>query len=118
MKIEKLYIYICVYNTLIIIFNMKTRDSQKYGLAGFLQFHEIQKSRHKNLLIFKTNIKTQKKVNAVKSIFFNHPTITGWSIDTNDIDNVLRIETAGQLEENDIIECIKSFGFSCEVLTN
>ena len=50
-----------------------------------------------NILIFRTNIKTKKKVKAVKPLFNNHPVITAWSIDIEDIDNVLRIEAQEQV---------------------
>ena len=71
-----------------------------------------------NLLIFRTDIKTKKKVNVVKPIFNNHPIIKNWSIDTEDIDKVLRIEVAGTLAENDIINLMKTCGFCCEMLTD
>ncbi len=56
-----------------------------------------------NLLIFRTDVKTKNKVNVVKPIFNNHPIIKNWSIDTEDIDKVLRIEVAGTLAESDVI---------------
>jgi len=69
-----------------------------------------------NILIFRTNIKTKKKVKAVKPLFNHHPVITAWSIDIEDIDNVLRIEAQDGLTEKDIIYLIKTHGFHCEVL--
>ena len=69
-----------------------------------------------NLLIFRTDIKTKKKVKAMRPLFNNHPSITNWSIDIADIDNVLRIEAQGDLNEKDIIHLVKIFGFYCEVL--
>ncbi len=71
-----------------------------------------------NLLIFRTDIKTKKKVNVVKAIFNNHPIIKNWSVDTEDIDKVLRIEVAGTLVENDVINLMKRCGFYCEILTD
>jgi len=79
---------------------------------------ENPKDSPMNLLIFRTDIKTKKKVKVVKPIFNNHPTIADWSIDTEDIDNVLRIEASGKLKENDIINLIKTCGFHCEVLAD
>ena len=71
-----------------------------------------------NLLIFRTDVKTKNKVNVVKTIFNNHPIIKNWSIDTEDIDKVLRIEVAGTLAESDIIKLMKRCGFYCEILTD
>jgi hypothetical protein len=68
------------------------------------------------LLIFKTNIKTRKMVKAVRPILNNHSVIVNWSIDTKDIDNVLRIEVSENLNEDDIIDLIKPKGFGCEIL--
>ncbi len=69
-----------------------------------------------NLLIFRTNIGTQKMVKSLESLFRNIPTILGWSVDLEDIDNVLRIEATGELEETDIINHLKISGFQCETL--
>jgi len=74
------------------------------------------KYKHMKLLIFKTNIGTKRKISAVKPIFNNHSTIKNWSIDTEDIDNVLRIEAVGQLDESDVIDLMRKRGFRCEVL--
>ncbi len=72
-----------------------------------------------NLLIFRTDIKTRKKVKVVKPIFNNNPIIANWSIDVEDIYNVLRIETVDeQLEEKDIITLMRTCGFYCETLTD
>lgn len=69
-----------------------------------------------DLLIFRTSIKTKKKVKIIKSFFNKHPSISGWSIDLEDIDNVLRIESSGQLAELEIIRQVNICGFQCELL--
>ena len=71
-----------------------------------------------NLLIFRTDIKTKKKVKALSRSLTDHPVITDWSIDLEDIDNVLRIEAQGDLNEKDIIHLVKTYGFYCEALTD
>lgn len=68
------------------------------------------------IFIFKTDIKTKKKINIVKPLFNNIPSIQDWSVDTEDIDNVLRIEGNNNIDENEIIQMIKTKGFSCEIL--
>ena len=65
------------------------------------------------LLIFRTDIKTKKKVKTIKSLFNNNLNILNWSIDTKDIDNVLRIETKENVNESEIIHLVKEQGFYC-----
>tara|TARA_R110000796_G_scaffold35017_3_gene90177 strand:- start:165686 stop:165901 length:216 start_codon:yes stop_codon:yes gene_type:complete len=67
------------------------------------------------LLLFRTDIKTKKKVNSLKPLF-NTNVITNWSVDTEDIDNVLRIEAKENLNESDVIELIEASGHLCEPL--
>ena len=69
-----------------------------------------------NLLIFSTDITTKKKVDQISPLFSNNATINEWSIDTEDIDNVLRIETKSDLHESDIIHLLHNQGFQCEAL--
>ncbi|NQX97535.1 MAG: hypothetical protein HRT73_06605 [Flavobacteriales bacterium] len=69
------------------------------------------------LLILRTDIKTKKKVKLVRFLFNNYSGIISWSVDIEDIDNVLRIEAADNLNESDIIDLIKTEGFYCESLT-
>ena len=71
-----------------------------------------------NLLIFKTDIKTKKEVEVVRPLFNNHPIITDWSIDTEDIDSVLRIEVQDDLNEKEIIHLIKKCGFYGDILAD
>jgi len=68
------------------------------------------------LLILKTDIKTKRKVKAVKPILDSHPAITHWSVDLSDIDKVLRIEARDNTDETEVIKQINSNGFFCEEL--
>ena len=68
------------------------------------------------LIILRTNIKNKKKVKRIKPILNKHPQIISWSVDTEDIDKVLRIESTNQLFENEVIELIEKNGFQCEDL--
>lgn len=70
----------------------------------------------KKILVFRTDIKTKKKVKALEPLFNKHPVITDWSVDTGDIDNVLRIEALESLRENEVIRLIRTTGFYCEVM--
>ena len=71
-----------------------------------------------NILIFKTDIKSTKSESEIRPIFNHNKTITKWTIDKKDIDNVLRIEAEESLTEKDIINLMKSSGFSCEILND
>ncbi len=70
------------------------------------------------ILVFKTDIKTKKKLQVVKPVFNRHPGIAYWSVDREDIDNVLRIEAAEYLNETEIIQLISTCGLYCEVLND
>jgi len=69
-----------------------------------------------NLLILRTNIETQTNVEMVVPILDNHELINRWTIDTDDVDNVLKIEAKENLREDDIAHLIYRSGFSCEAL--
>lgn len=69
-----------------------------------------------NLLIFKTNINSKQQVKAVQQIFNTHQSISDWWVDTDDIDNVMRVKTNGALSETDIIKRIETLGINCESL--
>ena len=68
------------------------------------------------LVILRTDIKTKKKVKRIKPLLKNNPIISNWSVDIEDIDNVLRIETQNDANENEIITMIHNQGFYCESL--
>ena len=65
------------------------------------------------VLVFKTDIKSKRKIRTVKPLFQKHPNIVTWSVDTEDIDNVLRLEVTDNISENDIINMVSVNGFSC-----
>ncbi|MFN0730223.1 hypothetical protein [Polaribacter gochangensis] len=68
------------------------------------------------LIILRTDIKTKKKVKQIKPLLNQHPIITSWSIDLEDIDNVLRVEANDNLHENDVKNIVQKEGFYCESL--
>ncbi|MEQ9263397.1 MAG: hypothetical protein RLP14_09570 [Owenweeksia sp.] len=69
-----------------------------------------------NILILKTNIAGPSGIQAVQAVLNRHPVISRWTIDTEDIDNVLRIEASDTLTEADVIELVGPVGFKCEEL--
>jgi len=68
------------------------------------------------VLIFQTNIDSPLNVDAIQPLFNNHSHILNWSIDTEDIDNVLRIEAHDNLHETDIIKLMTTQGYYCDDL--
>ncbi|MEM7375306.1 MAG: hypothetical protein AAF587_42315 [Bacteroidota bacterium] len=69
-----------------------------------------------HILIFKTNITSRRKVKEVSPRMNHHPLIADWSIDLEDIDNVLRIEAKNTLVEKEVISLIEGCGYVCEEL--
>ena len=83
--------------------------------------NQLKRSNHVDemkILVFRTDIKTKKKVKSIKPLFSNTDQFVNWSVDTDDIDNVLRIEATDDLKETDIIHLMNTCGFQCEVLMN
>ncbi|WP_106790843.1 hypothetical protein [Aquimarina sp. Aq78] len=70
------------------------------------------------LLIFRTDIKSKKKVKSLKPVLNNHSDIIKWSIDLEDIDNVLRIEATTNLSEVDVIDLVQIQGFFIKILSD
>ena len=68
------------------------------------------------ILVFKTNIRTKKNVNTVGSILSAHFPIACCSIDTDDVDNVLRVVPAGDIYGNGIINLLRAHDFYIEAL--
>lgn len=68
-----------------------------------------------NVYVYKTDINSPSLIESVKPLLNSYQYISDWSIDIEDIDNVLRIISV-KLLENDIIRIINSKGFICEAL--
>ncbi len=68
------------------------------------------------ILVFKTNIETEKLIKDISPLFDKLPYLKDWSVDTEDIDNVLRIVTKGNILESDIVNLLLAHGFYCEAL--
>ena len=78
-------------------------------------FYQSRK-RGVRIHILKTNIKSKPAINTLKLLFNTHPDIIRWSIDLEDIDKVLRVETNNMLSQEDIINQVTARGFYCEEL--
>ena len=71
-----------------------------------------------HLLLFQTDIKSKKKVKSIKPMLNEHSDILKWSIDLEDIDNVLRIEATTNITETDVINMVQRHGFYIKILTD
>ncbi len=69
----------------------------------------------KHILIFKTNIETERDRQCVQDILDNHEQILQWNIDQHDVDCVLRI-VSNTLTTEQVICLIKHNGFECAEL--
>jgi len=65
--------------------------------------------------VFKTSINSLELMMAIEKKIDSNPYIISWSIDIEDIDNVLVVKS-NDIKEQDIIEMVKSEGFVCEAL--
>lgn len=72
-----------------------------------------------NVLVFRTNINTDGRVHraACRLCLLQNGTVCRWSIDLEDVDCVLRIET-DTLTESDVCRALQRAGLTCEVLTD
>lgn len=69
-----------------------------------------------NVLVFKTNIQNRRMADCLEPVFSCVPVISEWSVDTEDCDKILRIETNGILSEEAIIDLVTNIGIACEAL--
>ena len=67
------------------------------------------------VLVFKTNIRYKKQLNAIQPHIAEHPGILKWNVDLKDCDKILRIETTS-LHAAKIESLITNAGFYCEEL--
>jgi hypothetical protein len=68
-----------------------------------------------NILIFKTNIKYKKDLHNLTHVMNSIPSVALWSVDREDIDKVLRIESTSNDTEA-IRNKIQYAGYLCEEL--
>jgi len=67
------------------------------------------------ILVFKTNVSSKKKVSKVKPLLTSVAAIKEWNFDLEDCDKVLRIETVG-IGPAYVETLLQNAGFDCEVL--
>lgn len=69
------------------------------------------------ILVFKTNVRSKKKVSQIGNLLSSVPTIKQWNFDLDDCDKVLRVVTTGQ-STRFIESLLKTAGFKCEELND
>ena len=70
-----------------------------------------------HILVFKTTLKSRKSIKGIRPLLDEHPFISSWSVDLDDIDKVLRIVASGELQEDEIINLLTSQAYDAEVLS-
>ena len=69
----------------------------------------------KEILVFKTDLVSEERLEAVKPFLDRYPGILRWTVDRYDIDKVLRIESEN-VSVDDVIGLLQRGGFHCEEL--
>ncbi|MDB5136523.1 MAG: hypothetical protein JWP37_3126 [Mucilaginibacter sp.] len=67
------------------------------------------------ILVFKTNVTSKRKVSKVSSLLTSFPTIEQWNFDLDDCDKVLRIVATG-LNPGSVESLLHTAGFNCQML--
>ncbi|WP_295653043.1 hypothetical protein [uncultured Mucilaginibacter sp.] len=67
------------------------------------------------VLVFKTNVTSKKKVSMIAPLLTSFPTIRHWNFDLQDCDKVLRVEATG-LQPSSVERLLLAAGFDCEEL--
>ena len=64
------------------------------------------------ILVFKTNVKTEPDQLRLKELFDGNPAIHRWNVDTDDVDCVLRV-VSKQIRAEEIIQLLTETGYQC-----
>jgi len=67
------------------------------------------------ILVFKTNVTSRKKVSMIAPLLTSFPTIRQWNFDLDDRDKVLRIEST-ELNPGSVESLLLMAGFNCREL--
>jgi hypothetical protein len=70
------------------------------------------------VLVLKTNLDSDQGIDAIRPILNLHPAIKDWHVDTEDVDNVLRIESLKSINELDVIILLAQYNVMSETLQN
>ena len=75
----------------------------------------VRNQMQQSILVFKTNLAEENDLEAVASMLNEDPAIVKWNVDTEDIDNVLRI-VADNIKPCYVEALIQQVGYFCEEL--
>ena len=64
------------------------------------------------ILVFKTSVKTKKKVTSLTPILNSLPQILNWNFDLDDCDDILRIDSETEISEL-VIKILHDNGIDC-----
>jgi hypothetical protein len=68
------------------------------------------------ILVFKTNIHRPTDIERVGNIFRNNNDILKWTVDTEDVDKVLRIEATDNITAGNLVAVLGNAGYNCSML--
>lgn len=68
-----------------------------------------------DILIFKTDVTSKRKVSKVNTLLTSLPAVQQWNFDLEDCDNILRIVSNG-LSPRHVESALQSAGIGCEEL--
>jgi hypothetical protein len=69
----------------------------------------------KEILVFKTDLESEDRLEIIKPFLDRHPGILKWNVDKHDVDKVLRIESEN-ISPAIVISLVNEAGFLCEEL--
>ena len=67
------------------------------------------------VLVFKTDVTSKRKVSKVSALLTSFPAIQQWNFDLDDCDKVLRVVTTG-LRPGSVESLLQTAGVNCQVL--
>ncbi len=68
------------------------------------------------ILVLKTDIQDTGDLGLIRPVLNDHPDIRTWTVDTEDIDKVLRIEANESLSIEAVIQLVRELPIHCEEL--
>jgi hypothetical protein len=75
----------------------------------------LYESKYMYTLVFKTNIQSDQALKEVNTLLDTNAALLTWSVDTEDVDKVLRVKSTAD-NSAEIISILKQAGYSCEEL--
>jgi hypothetical protein len=67
------------------------------------------------VLVFKTNVTSKKKVSKISALLTSFPAIEQWNFDLDDCDKVLRVVSRG-VNPGSVESLLHNAGFNCQEL--